>query len=159
MLSAGDELGHTQQGNNNPYCQDNPITWIDWSRSDDDLVDSCARLIALRRQLLPLGEDWHAESADGSGLAWCQPSGEPLSGADWNDPAARAIGVRIGRPGRSARPLLLLVNAYDCTLDFHLPAGRWRTVLDSGAPALAGIHGPTLHLAARCVMLLHLTED
>jgi glycogen operon protein len=159
MLSAGDELGHTQQGNNNPYCQDNPITWIDWSRSDDALIDCCARLIALRRQLLPLGEDWHAESADGSGLAWCQPSGEPLSGADWNDPAARAIGVRIGRPGRSARPLLLLVNAYDCTLDFRLPAGRWRTVLNSGAPALAGIHGPTLHLAARCVMLLHLTED
>jgi glycogen operon protein len=159
MLAAGDELGHTQQGNNNPYCQDNPISWIDWSRSDDALIDCCARLIALRRQLLPLGDDWHAESADGSGLAWCQPSGEPLSSADWNDPAARAIGLRIGRPGRSARPLLLLVNAGDRTLDFQLPPGNWRALLDSSAPAAASGHGPPLQLAARCVLLLQLTED
>jgi glycogen debranching enzyme len=159
MLAAGDELGHTQGGNNNPYCQDNPITWIDWSRTDDALVDHCARLIATRRTLLPLADAWYAD-AD---LGWLQPSGEPLSAAAWNDPAARSIGVRIGRPGRSARPLLLLVNAGDYELDFQLPPGRWQALLDSsaprGAPTVADIEGPALHLAARCLVLLQLIED
>jgi glycogen debranching enzyme len=163
MLAAGDELGHSQQGNNNPYCQDNPITWIDWSRADEALVDYCARLIGLRRQLLPLADSWYADVNDGSALDWLQPSGQPLSGADWNDPGSRAIGLRIDRPGRSARPLLLLVNAADRDLDFMLPPGRWQVLLDSStppsAPALAAIDTQALPLAARDVLLLQLIED
>jgi glycogen operon protein len=163
MLAAGDELGHTQQGNNNPYCQDNPTTWIDWSRSDHDLIDCCARLIALRHRLLPLGEAWHAESVDGSGLTWRQPDGKRLSVADWNDPAARVIGLRIGQPGRSAQPLLMLVNAGDRALDFQLPPGCWQVLLDSSAPlsapAVARIDTPSLQLAARCLVMLQLIED
>jgi glycogen operon protein len=163
MLAAGDELGHTQQGNNNPYCQHNPITWIDWSRSDHDLIDCCARLIALRHRLLPLGEAWHAESVDGSGLTWRQPDGKRLSVADWNDPAARVIGLRIGQPGRSAQPLLMLVNAGNRALDFQLPPGRWQVLLDSSAPlsapAAARIDTPSLQLAARCLVMLQLIED
>jgi len=163
MLAAGDELGHSQGGNNNPYCQDNPITWIDWSRADDGLVDYCATLVALRRRLLPLANTWYADAAGDAGLTWLQPSGEPLSGADWNDHAARAIGVRIGRPGLSTRPLLLLVNASDREHDFQLPPGHWQALLDSsaprGMPALAAVDQPELHLAARCLVLLQLTKD
>jgi len=160
MLAAGDELGHSQQGNNNPYCQDNPITWIDWSRTDEALIDWCARLIALRLQLLPLADAWHD---DDSGLAWLGSDGKALSVADWHAPETRALGLRIGRPGRSARPLLLLVNAADRTLDFLLPPGRWQALLDTSttafAPAARAVCAPLLPLAGRCVLLLQLTED
>ncbi len=163
MLAAGDELGHTQQGNNNPYCQDNPITWIDWSRADDALIDCSARLIEMRRQVLPLADTWYADGDDASGLTWLQPDGGPLADTDWDDAAQRAIGVRIGRPGRSARPLLLLVNAGPCDVVFHLPPGRWQALSD-GHPAeieatARQTAAATLPLAARCVRLLQLLED
>jgi glycogen operon protein len=161
MLAAGDELGHTQGGNNNPYCQDNPITWIDWSRADVGLVDYCARLIALRRRLQPMADAWYADG--NAGLTWLLPDGEPLRASDWNDPAARAIGLRIDRPGCSTRRLLLLVNAGERELDFQLPPGHWQALLDSssprGVPTLEAIDAPALQVPARCVMLLQLTED
>ena len=163
MLAAGDEMGHTQQGNNNPYCQDNPITWIEWSRADEALIGYSAHLIALRRSLLPLADTWHADAAGDAGLSWLRSNGEPLSGAHWNDHAARAVGVRIGQPGRAARPLLLLVNAGDCGLDFQLPPGRWRALLDSGAssgmPSRPDVGASALSMAARCLVLLQMTED
>jgi len=163
MLAAGDELGHTQQGNNNPYCQDNPITWIDWSRADDTLVDCCAKVVALRRNLLPLADAWYVDGGGDAGLSWLQPDGEPLTGKGWNDPAARAIGLRIGRPGRAARPLLLLANAGDRELDFRLPPGHWQALLDSseprGLPAQPAVAASALQLAARCLVLLQLSKD
>ena len=161
MLAAGDELGHTQGGNNNPYCQDNPITWIDWSRADDGLVDYCARLIALRRRLKPMADAWYADGD--AELTWLLPDGEPLRASNWNDPVARAIGLRIDRPGCSTRRLLLLVNAGERELDFQLPPGHWQALLDSssphGAPTLAGIDTPALQVAARSLLLLQQTED
>ncbi|MCU0964402.1 MAG: glycogen debranching protein GlgX [Burkholderiaceae bacterium] len=163
MLAAGDELGHTQQGNNNPYCQDNAITWIDWSRADEGLVANCAQLIALRRSLRPLADTWHVDGTGDAGLSWLQATGRPLSGADWNNPAARTIGVRIGQPERSARPLLLLVNAGDRALDFQLPPGRWKLLFDSsvsgGTPARSAVEASALQMVARCVLLLQLSED
>jgi glycogen debranching enzyme len=59
MLAAGDELGHSQQGNNNPYCQDNELTWIDWSSADAALLEYTTHVIALRRRLLPLAPRWY----------------------------------------------------------------------------------------------------
>ncbi|MBX3643479.1 MAG: glycogen debranching protein GlgX [Rubrivivax sp.] len=162
MLAAGDELGHTQQGNNNPYCQDNPITWIDWSQADDGLIDFCAALIRLRRQIKPLGDRWYDDAVDPSGndgLRWLQPDGEALQGERWHDPAARAFGLRVGPPGDGGAPLLLLVNAGAQGVDFRLPAGRWRRLLDSAASssqAGTSIDAPTYPLAPRCVCLLRL---
>ena len=145
MLAAGDELGHSQQGNNNPYCQDNAITWIDWSRTDETLIDFCAALIRTRRELLPLGEHWHddARDADGNdGLRWLRPDGEPLQGEQWHDPASRTLGLRIGRRGQAGPALLLLVNAGPRPLDWPLPGGRWRWLLDSSAPRSEAPRGP-----------------
>ena len=160
MLAAGDELGHSQQGNNNPYCQDNAITWIDWSQADPALIDFCAALIRLRRELLPLGEHWHddARDADGNdGLRWLRPDGEPLQGEHWHDHASRSIGLRIGRSG-PARPLLLLINAGPQPVDWLLPDGRWRWLLDSSAARAEPPPGPidtlTLTLPARSLGLL-----
>jgi len=163
MLAAGDELGHTQGGNNNPYCQDNAISWIDWSRADDGLTNYCARVIAVRRELQPMADAWYGAADGGAGLLWLQPDGTTLSAQGWNDPAARAVGVRIGRPGPSTRPLLLLVNAGDQALDFHLPPGRWQTRLDSssarGEPRANAAASASLAMQPRCVLLLQSMRD
>jgi glycogen operon protein len=92
-------------------------------------------------------------------LSWLRPDGQLLSPADWNDPVRHALGVHIARPGRAARPLLLLVNAGEDALAFTLPRGRWRPCLDStaagGAPADdAAMAGATCTMPARSVLLL-----
>jgi glycogen operon protein len=153
MLAAGDELGRSQQGNNNPYCQDNAITWIDWSLADDALIDFTAACIAVRRRWLPLGDDWH----DDDGLRWLRADGQPLTPADWQDPASRTLGVLIRRPARAPQPLLLVVHAGERELEFRLPAGRWQRLLDSAAPGggqPAAAAESVLKMAARSVCLL-----
>lgn len=137
MLCAGDEMGHTQQGNNNPYCQDNPITWIDWAHADADLIDFTAWVLSLRRQTLPFGNQWYSGLTDARGLhdlAWLQHDGEPLQGDAWRSTEDRVLGCLIGRPGRCRAPLLLLVNPEPVDVLFQLPAGVWRAVLDTSDP-------------------------
>lgn len=138
MLAAGDDIGHSQRGNNNPYCQDNPITWIDWSAADGGLARFTAQVLALRRTWLPLGPGWYSGRPGDQGLpdlAWLRPDGRPLDDGDWADTAERALGAWIGAPGRRPdgvpRPLLLLFNAGDRDTAFHLPAGEWTVLLDS----------------------------
>ena len=137
MLSAGDELGHTQDGNNNPYCQDGPITWIDWSTADADLIAYTSRVLALRRHALPYANRWYSGLTDPLGLhdlAWLTNEGLPLQGVAWSDPSSRTLGCLIGEPGRVRAPLLLLVNADAADTTFMLPAGVWKVVLDSTHP-------------------------
>jgi len=134
MLCAGDELGHSQRGNNNPYCQDNPTTWIDWSVADQPLIAFAARLIALRSRLLPLANRWYAGEPDERGMhdiGWLRDDGQPLVGDDWRDLSLRTLGALIGTPGRSAEPLLLLVNGGAQDRAFTLPAGTWKVLLDT----------------------------
>jgi glycogen debranching enzyme GlgX len=137
MLCAGDELGRTQQGNNNAYCQDNAISWLDWPQADDDLIAFTARVIALRRQAQPFANRWYSGLTDGHGLqdlGWLRSDGTPLEGASWRDPARRVLGCLIGQPGKARAPLLLLVNAEADDQAFQLPAGVWRCVLDTASP-------------------------
>jgi glycogen operon protein len=138
MLSAGDELGHTQDGNNNPYCQDGPVTWIDWSASDDDLIAFTSRVLALRRVAQPFANrGWYSGLTDPLGLhdlAWLTRTGEPLQADAWNAADDRVLGCLIGEPGRASAPLLLLVNAQAEDSSFMLPAGVWQAVLDSTHP-------------------------
>ena len=137
MLAAGDELGHTQRGNNNPYCQDNEITWIAWQNADADLCAYTARLVELRRTALPFGADWYSGLTDPLGLhdlTWLRESGDVMDSNAWHDAASRVLGCLIGRPGRARAPLLLLVNGGAAPCDFMLPAGVWRGLLDSAHP-------------------------
>ena len=134
MLSAGDELGHTQRGNNNPYCQDNEITWIDWARTDNDLVAFAARTIALRREALPFAHAWTDALSDDAALVWTGGDHRPLDEKAWNDTGHRAFGCLIPKPGRATAPLLLLFNASGHDLPFALPSGRWSALLDSADP-------------------------
>lgn len=100
MILAGDEIGHTQLGNNNAYCQDNPIAWIDWARADADMLAFTRRLIRFRqdhpilRQKLFL----HARprAADGKAdVLWWHPSGRGMEPADWEDPALSHVCVEL----------------------------------------------------------------
>ena len=136
MLAAGDELGHTQGGNNNPYCQDNEITWIDWSRADGKLIDYSAHVLALRRRLLPMGARWFTGLPDARGrqdLSWLRRIGEGMAPENWNDRMSRVLGAWIGVAGRGRDSLLLMVNARDTDVEFVLPPGDWVGELDSTA--------------------------
>ncbi len=163
MLAAGDELGHSQGGNNNPYCQDNETTWIDWMQADADLIAFARSVLTLRRQLLPFREDWYTGLPDGDGLtdlAWILPDGSALEGQAWQDRSSHALACHIGRPGRAKRPLLLLVNPQWEDIDFSLPEGSWSLRLDSTLPD--GVTAPqpatpqrrSVQVAAHSLMLL-----
>ncbi len=161
MLAAGDELGHTQRGNNNPYCQDNEITWIDWSCADPDLLAFTQRVLGLRHQTLPLGERWYDGLSDARGrhdLAWLSADGAALEGEAWRDPGNRVLGCLIGKPAKASDPLLLLVNAEAADHVFTLPLGRWQAVLDSsqptGLPLQRGEAETAFALPARSLVLL-----
>ena len=134
MLAAGDELGHSQGGNNNPYCQDNSITWIDWAQADQQLIDYTAHLLRLRKTLLPMAGRWYTGLPDARGrqdLAWLRRTGEALSPEHWEDRMSRILGAWICAPGRGHAPLLLMVNARDLEARFCLPPGQWVCELDS----------------------------
>ncbi len=159
MLAAGDELGHSQGGNNNPYCQDNATTWIDWSAADEPLIAFTTRLIALRQRLLPLANRWYSGQPAANGLhdlGWLREDGQPLSGDDWRDLSARSFGALIGAPGKAAAPLLLLFNGDPQARAFTLPDGPWQALLDTqdaeGLPSWQG--GPSYVLAASSLVLL-----
>jgi glycogen operon protein len=161
MLCAGDELGHTQFGNNNPYCHDSPVTWIDWSSADADLIAFTARVCRVRRAALPFANRWYSGVTDALGLhdlAWFDGDGEPLHGAAWSDGRERAFGCLIGEPGRAAAPLLLLINPGDDDCRFMLPAGVWEVVLDTTQPTGRGTwHGQgevLLRLPSTSLLLL-----
>jgi glycogen debranching enzyme len=161
MLAAGDELGHGQGGNNNPYCQDNTTTWIAWAEADQTLIDYTAFVLALRRRLMPMGQRWFSGLPDARGrhdLTWQLRSGAPLSPADWGNRMSRILGAWIGTPGGGGAPLLLIVNARDFDADFVPPPGHWHGELDS-AEADGRWRGATpaanpLRVRARSLLLL-----
>jgi glycogen operon protein len=155
MLLAGDELGHSQSGNNNAYCQDNPLTWLDWSAAPPGLADCVARLTALRRRHAALRpERWLSGRPDARGwrdVVWLRPEGRELHGADWSDTAQRAIAVRLIAPHNAAQglapdasgtsagaahgaagsddvALLLLINPQPGPCNFVIAAGHWQVV-------------------------------
>ncbi|KKX30494.1 glycogen debranching protein GlgX [Rhizobium sp. LC145] len=134
MLTAGDEGGRSQRGNNNAYAQDNEITWLDWRSLDENLIEHTAMLAALRKRFAVFSET-HFFSGDGD-VEWLAPSGNPMTVADWEAPDASAVGMILetldretGKPAR----LAVLFNRAHIPLGFMLPGKGWRE-LASGAP-------------------------
>jgi glycogen operon protein len=161
MLAAGDELGHSQGGNNNPYCQDNAGTWIDWAAADQGLIDFTAHVLHLRRTMLPLAGRWYTGLPDAHGLhdlAWLRRSGGPMTPEHWDNRLSRILAAWIGVPGKGGAPLLLLVNARDRDTNFRLPPGDWVAELDSaqGNGRSNWRRGAATHfeLRARSIVLL-----
>jgi isoamylase len=141
MLLAGDELGRSQRGNNNAYCQDNAISWIDWTATDESLHAFVKQWVALRRRHPALRQDrWlgpHSRPDEGRPVEWLRPDGRTMATEDWHATDRHALMVRLGEPDDS---LLLLFNAELAAVEFVLPAGHWAVVLSSaGAPNLEGV--------------------
>lgn len=164
MLCSGDELGHTQGGNNNPYCQDNPITWINWEAADTDMLTFTQYVIGLRHHLQPFANLWYSGIADSEGvydLSWWNSDGSMLQRDAWHQPMARALSCLIGKPGHGVKPLLLLVNGGANDESFVLPRGQWLAYLDTshphGASDWQGTGNCTLTVAAHSLMLLQKT--
>jgi len=141
MLTAGDEGGRSQQGNNNAYCQDNAITWMDWSALDEDLIGHTAWLAGLRRRFSAFS-DMDFFKGDGD-ILWFSAAGTPMSVPDWDAPAADVLGMAIEtqdqEAGRPVRLAILLNRAAD-ELHATLPPsekGGWSLLSPSGEP-LAG---------------------
>ena len=147
MLQAGDEFARTQQGNNNAYCQDNEIGWLDWTRAatHSALTDFVGMLIALRRRAPGLRRDTFLKGArqadrEHKDVSWRHPAGHELTAADWHDADARSIGVLIGHAfadmhGEANGHLFYLCNAADFPVTFTLPPAlrnvRWNVVFDT----------------------------
>ncbi|WP_140727898.1 MULTISPECIES: glycogen debranching protein GlgX [Gammaproteobacteria] len=180
MLLAGDEFGHSQAGNNNAYCQDNELTWIDWEAAArppaSDLSGFVRRLLALRRRypLLHRSRFFDGEYDEALGLkdvTWLRPDGEEMRNADWRNGEQRALMVRLdGRaPASGLRQiaanvtLLMLLNASEEELPFTLPAmhdEHWKVLVDTarhGGRAVAG--GSVLTVASRALVLLAVERD
>ncbi len=152
MLRAGDELSHSQGGNNNAYCQDNAVSWLDWKLDAEDqaFLDFVRRMLALRREH-PIfrrrrffqGRPIHGE--DVKDIAWLNPDGREMTDLEWDQHFARCLGVYLsgaeldetderGRPVRDD-DFLLLINAHHDVIAFKLPAyGRedaWFCLMDT----------------------------
>jgi len=133
MLLAGDEIGHTQRGNNNAYCQDNETTWLDWDHADDAMTAFVTRLLALRREAAPLRSTrwWPADPEPGAtALRWLAPEGHAMRSEDWQADSRRALAILFEAPAPAERWLVLL-NANTATVEFTLPPGRWTRRLAS----------------------------
>lgn len=120
MLLAGDEHGHSQHGNNNAYCQDNELTWLDWQRQDRDLVSFTAALIHLRRRIPALQVDRWWQEGDGQ-VEWLNDQGQPLSDSEWQQGAHR-LQIRL------SQHWLIVLNATEEVCDLVLPQGEWHAI-------------------------------
>ncbi len=147
MLCAGDELGRTQWGNNNAYCQDNTMNWLDWSllQRNSDLFEFVRQLIHLRKRAPGLCRDTFLKGTRGHGqehkdISWLHPTGHELTAVDWNDSLLSTIGILIGQAfidlnGESHGHLLLLCHAGGDPVQFSLPRSalnlKWHLAFDT----------------------------
>ncbi len=129
MLLAGDEIGHSQQGNNNAYCQDNDVTWLNWADADAGMTDYVAGLIALRKANPLLRQTRYLH--DAGEVAWLAATGAPLEGHDWHA-ASSTFGCLLKGADET---LLILMNADTNDVDFEIPARGWTSVLDTASSA------------------------
>ncbi|KUI19751.1 glycogen debranching enzyme [Mycobacterium sp. GA-1285] len=180
MIAHGDELGRTQQGNNNVYCQDNELSWIDWANPDTDLMEFTRKVSALRaahpvfrRRRFFSGRPVRQRGGDGlPDIAWFAPDGSEMSDEDWETGYAKSIAVYLngnGIPDRDVRgqrivddSFVLCFNAHYEPLDFVMPEKKfgdsWIAVVDTSAedgdestPVEAG---QKVAVAARSVLVL-----
>jgi isoamylase len=165
MLLAGDELGRTQHGNNNSYCQDSELSWVDWDAAakHTDLIDFVAALSALRKahpifRRRRFFSGLAGGSSDGQrDILWLTPAGQEMTGSDWNESFARSLAVclngdAITEPGPRGERItdadfILLLNAHSDPVTFQIPpevgAARvsWQIVVNTGSPMALAVTG------------------
>jgi glycogen operon protein len=179
MLLHGDELGRTQLGNNNAYCQDNTLSWLDWNLDVEghDFLEFVRRAFALRggAPLLRRGLFFSGRPGpDGceKDVIWLRPDGHEMKAPDWHDPEARVLGMLIPRECNpeedeeghavSTETLLAIFNAGARTVRFRLPVretpGVWHHTLCSAGSVERPLRGASLPLPPRSASLLTYRE-
>ncbi|VAZ84649.1 Glycogen operon protein GlgX [Mycobacterium persicum] len=185
MICHGDELGRTQNGNNNGYCQDNEITWVNWAEADTGLLDFTRAVSALRanhpvfrRRRFFSGKPVGRRGEDGvPDIAWFAADGSEMTEEDWGASYAKSIAVFLnghGIPDRDLRgqrvlddSFVLCFNAHHEPIEFTLPPAkfgeRWRTVIYTGARRLAPCDelpaAATLTVDARSAVVLQAANE
>jgi len=180
MISHGDEIGRTQHGNNNGYCQDSPLTWVDWSLAgpNADLLEFTRKATALRTEHPVFRRRRFFEGTpirsgeQARDIAWLSPTGQEMTPADWNSGFGKCVtvflnGAAIPAPdSRGQRVVddsfLLCFNAHDETVDVVTPDGeyaqQWSAVLDTadptGATDLVVPAGEKIALVGRSMLVL-----
>jgi isoamylase len=185
MLLAGDEIGKTQDGNNNAYCQDNATAWTDWSRAEEaaDETAFVRRMIAFRQAhpvlRRPLFLHGLSMSADGvKDITWYSPEGREKTAEQWRNPTTRCVGLLLnGHAGVHRAPdgsreddgvLLIVLNSHHDPVGFVLPelahGQGWRCMIDTRKPDGAGDEvrqpfGRRLMFEGRSTAVFELVED
>jgi glycogen operon protein len=178
MLLAGDERGHTQQGNNNAYCQDNELSWMDWETGDGDLLEFARQLIRLRRtHAVFCRQRWLTGEAPGEGespdVLWFTPAGSVMTEDQWSDGGLRTVmvflnGSAITDTGTKGERIvddsfLLAFNAHDQPVEYLVPeltpGAVWRPLIDTRklrprAARRRFAAGERLRVEARSIVLL-----
>ncbi len=155
MICAGDEMGRSQQGNNNAYCQDNEISWLHWdlTPAQTDLLNFARRMIDIRKHnpVLQRRKFFQGRSILGKDLkdiAWYKPEGDEMDDQAWNEPSCRSLGVLLSGPDvadvdedgnhREGDTLFLIFHADEDEIIFRLPeqkpGDRWARLFDTADP-------------------------
>ena len=149
MLTAGDEFGRTQQGNNNAYCQDNDISWVHWDQRDAEdtaLTEYTALLLAIRRDhpVFRRAQFLTGQEIDERGLkdvTWHMSDGREMEDRDWHGPHAHCLGAELFSRGKNDKTpdlFIMLMNGGDADINFILPeprlSQRWRLIFDTARP-------------------------
>lgn len=180
MLSHGDELGRTQKGNNNTYCQDNELSWVDWDLDEERraLLEFTSKVIkfrldnpVFRRRRFFAGDSSHGGESHIGEIEWLQPNGESMSEEDWNTWFAKSVmvylnGSAIPEPDERGLPIinddmLMLFSANSEEVTFTLPGlmwgGTWHEDINTADPVSSGVTyqpGDTVTLPGRTVIVL-----
>ena len=132
MLGMGDEAGRSQAGNNNAYCQDNAITWMDWTAADEDLIEHTARLARMRRRFSVFSETGFFVDA-GDDIDWFNSFGEPMTQDDWGHPEASVLTVALKAFDRETGRTVHIAAVFNRSRAEHtvtLPDRDWRMIDD-----------------------------
>jgi glycogen operon protein len=184
MILHGDEIGRSQSGNNNAYCQDSPVTWLDWDLDDarKELLAYVRKLITLRRAHPIFQRRTFLRGQRGSGrlkdATWLRPDGEPMAPEDWSDPNGQLLGLLLSGEGMSesseiGEPITddtfyVVLSSADRPTDVVIPLGEneespWDVVIDTSTfklPVGTRVRaGETLTLAPRSFVLLRQRRD
>jgi glycogen operon protein len=170
MLLAGDELGRTQRGNNNAYCQDNEVSWVDWRLGPEsrDLLEFTRSLTAVFRANPVLRHRSFFTGRPGAGgvpdVTWLRAAGGPMEDAEWGDPDGHVLGMLLHGRGTDevderGRPtfgdtLLVLLNGGAEGCRFALPDGPWEAILDTAGNGPGNRSRGSAELAARSLLVL-----
>src|SRR5688572_24172153 len=131
LMQQGDELGRTQQGNNNAYAQDNEITWLDWEAADGELVNFVAAVNGFRKAHSALTHDHFLTGQDKNGVrdvVWLHPDGREMNEGDWRDSAASVLGMQLTNKDDQ---VLVWFNRRTEPVVARLPEGTWAVGIQS----------------------------